>query len=436
MKLSTQGYKGTRDFYPEDKRLQKAVFGRLREVVESFGYQEYDGPLLEPLEIYKAKSGQELVNEQLYSFTDRGDRQVAIRPEMTPTLSRMVAARRQELAYPLRLYSLPNLWRYERPQRGRLREHWQLNVDLFGVEGVEADAEVIQVADAILKAFGATSEMYEIRFNHRQLLNRFLAHELGLAKAETATAGRLIDRYHKMSPTAFAAAAKVLLKDTKKLERLLSFLATKNLSELSSGLASQPAAKELEWLASLLATAGVVSAVFDPAIVRGLDYYTGIVFEIYDSHPDNNRAMFGGGRYDSLVGLFGVASLPVVGFGMGDVTLQNFLELHKLLPKLSPETDAVAILIGDVYEAAQPLLAKLRVGGLKLAVDMTGRKLDAAIKSAAKSGVAGVLFIGPEELNQGAVKAKHLPSGQEKSFSAADADQLIAWLAAAGGTSA
>src|SRR5476651_1538448 len=155
MALSTKPYKGARDFYPEDERLQKYMFGKWREVAEIFGYEEYDAPILEPLDIYLAKTGEEIVNEQTYVFEDRGKRKVVIRPEMTPTVSRMVAGRRQELAYPLRWYSIPNLWRYERPQKGRLREHWQLNIDLFGVEGVAADHEVILVADSILKSFGA-----------------------------------------------------------------------------------------------------------------------------------------------------------------------------------------------------------------------------------------------------------------------------------------
>jgi histidyl-tRNA synthetase len=174
MALSTQPYKGARDFYPEDKRLQKYMFGIMRKVVESFGYEEYDAPILEPLDVYLAKTGEEIVNEQTYAFTDRGGRQVAIRPEMTPTVSRMVAARRQELAYPLRWYSIPNLWRYERPQRGRLREHWQLNVDVFGIEGVQAEQEIIMLVDAMFKAFGATRDMYAIKLNSRKLTDYVL----------------------------------------------------------------------------------------------------------------------------------------------------------------------------------------------------------------------------------------------------------------------
>src|SRR5690349_2528863 len=152
MTLSTQPYKGARDFYPEDKRRQKFMFSKLREVAEKYGYEEYDAPILEPIEIYAAKTGEEIVNEQTYTFEDRGGRKVAIRPEMTPTVSRMVAAKRQELAYPLRWYSIPNLWRYERPQRGRLREHWQFNADIFGIAGLEAEQEIIELADSILQA--------------------------------------------------------------------------------------------------------------------------------------------------------------------------------------------------------------------------------------------------------------------------------------------
>src|SRR6201994_4306063 len=165
MALSTQPYKGARDFYPADKRLQKYMFAKWREVCERFGYEEYDAPILEPLEIYLAKTGEEIVNEQTYVFEDRGGRKVVVRPEMTPTVSRMVAARRQELGYPLRWYSIPNLWRYERPQRGRLREHWQLNVDIFGVQGAAAEFEIITLVDNIFKAFNARADMYEIRLN-------------------------------------------------------------------------------------------------------------------------------------------------------------------------------------------------------------------------------------------------------------------------------
>jgi histidyl-tRNA synthetase len=403
MNLSTQPYKGARDFYPEDKRIQKYMFGKIRQVVESFGYQEYDAPILEPLEIYAAKSGEEIVNEQLYSFEDKGGRKVAIRPEMTPTVSRMVAARRQELPYPLRWYSIPNLWRYERPQRGRLREHWQLNVDLFGIDGVEADAEVIQVADAILKSFGAKPENYKINVNSRSAMVKSMK-EFNLEEGELKAVYKLIDKMPKLSEEQFHAFLSENL-SADKAQKLLDYLADKTPPE------------NVRLLLKHLKAAGVTSAVYDRSVVRGLEYYTDIVFEVFDTDPENARALFGGGRYDGLVGLFGVESVPTVGFGMGDVTLQNFLEGHHLLPELVPETDAVAVLIGDVYEASQPALGELRAKGVKLAVDSSDRKLDAQIKSAVKSGVRYAIFIGEEELKNNQFKLRDLQKGQEKNLS-------------------
>src|SRR4051812_49054803 len=180
MALSKQPYKGARDFYPEDKRLQKYMFVKIRSVCERFGYEEYDAPLLEPTELYLSKGNQEIVDEQTYTFQDRGERSVTIRTEMTPTVSRMVAGRRQELAYPVRWYAIPNLWRYERTQRGRLREFWQLNVDIFGAAGVEAEHEIIFVADQIMKSYGARADMYGIQISSRQLVEELFSEYLGL----------------------------------------------------------------------------------------------------------------------------------------------------------------------------------------------------------------------------------------------------------------
>ena len=414
MALSTQPYKGTRDFYPEDKRFQKWMFARLREVVESFGYQEYDAPLLEPLDLYLAKSGEEIINDQLYSFTDRGDRKVAIRPEMTPSVSRMVAARRQELAYPLRWYSIPNLWRYERPQRGRLREHWQLNVDIFGVSDISADQEIILVADAIMKKFKAPQGSYEIRVSSRKLVDYFFREVLKLDDQQYHDLSKLIDKARKIERPEFEAEVKEILGD--KASQLLKLIDAKAVEDLPKDLENQSSVKELEKLMTMLKDSGVEVAKFDFSIIRGMDYYDDIIFEVFDTSPENNRSMFGGGRYDGLVGLFGVDPVPTVGFGMGDVTLQNFIELHKLAPKLKPETDSVAIIVGDMNSQAQVTVQQLREAGLNIAVDSTDRKLDAKIKSAAKSGVRWAVFIGEAELKSGDIKLKDLESGEEKSL--------------------
>ncbi len=258
-KLDTAPYKGVQDFYPEDMAKQNYVFSVWRKVVEQFNYQEYNASLLEPAELYKEKSGEEIVNEQTFNFIDRGGREVVLRPEMTPTLARMVAARRKSLKYPLRWYSIPNLFRYEKPQKGRRREHWQLNVDILGVDTLEADVEIITLADSIMQTFGTKREDYEIRMN-------------------------------------------TMATNTESLEQIMIKL------------------KE----------AGITNIKVDDTLKRGQAYYTGVVFEFFDTNPENPRSILGGGRYDNLMSYFNVEQLSAVGFGAGDVTIKDFLETHGL----------------------------------------------------------------------------------------------------------
>ena len=423
MALPTQPYKGARDFYPEDKRLQKFMFARMREVSERFGYEEYDAPILEPTELYLSKGNQEIIDEQTYTFKDRGDRSVTIRTEMTPSVSRMVAAKRQELAYPLRWYSIPNLWRYERPQRGRLREFWQYNADLFGVEGVEADYEVVTLADDILKSFGAKRDMYTIFVSSRRLIDDLFENYLGLDSTQKDTLIRLIDRMKKLPYETFVAQADAILTPTQRdnglLDSLLQLMKTKDLAHLPSGYENKPFVLRLKQLMGMLADRRVTNAEFDISLMRGFDYYTDMVFEVFDTHPDNNRAMFGGGRYDGLIASFGVEAVPTVGFAMGDVPLQNFLESHELLPKLHSETDAYVVLIGDnMFEKAQHSLSELRNMGVNLAVDTTGRKMDKQIKTAVKKGLHYAIFIGEAELASGRYKLRNLVDGTEEEHSA------------------
>jgi histidyl-tRNA synthetase len=423
MALPTQPYKGARDFYPEDKRLQKYMFGTIRNVVERYGYEEYDAPIIEPLELYLAKTGEEIVNEQTYAFEDRGGRRIAIRPEMTPTVSRMVAARRQELGYPLRWYSIPNLWRYERPQRGRLREHWQLNVDIFGLADAKAEMEMIQVADSILKNFGATHDMYTVKVNSRKLMDFILKDYLKLNGVQMHTIAKLIDRMHKMPHATFAAEADAIFTPSQRDEgannKLTGLLKIKQIQHLPEVIREHESARELQQLINGLKEARISNVVFDSTIMRGFDYYTGIVFELYDNDPDNNRSMMGGGRYDGLVGLFGVEPAPTVGFGWGDVTLQNFLEGHNLMPHLRPETDVYVVLIGDVYAKAQRVINDLREMGANVAVDLGGKKADRQIKTAVKKGIHYAMFIGEKELQEEQYEIRNLITGVEERHSAA-----------------
>lgn len=421
MALSTQPYKGARDFYPEDKRLQKYMFDSLRRSVERYGYEEYDAPLLESLDLYLAKTGEEIVNEQTYTFQDRGGRAVVIRPEMTPTVSRMVAAKRQELGYPLRWYSIPNLWRYERPQRGRLREHWQLNVDIFGIAGTQAELELIILANQIYKDFGAKPNMYEIKLNSRLFMNHVLHEYLGLDDVETHSIAKLIDRMHKMETSAFIAQADAVITPSKResgtVEKLLEVLRARRFTALPQELQTHESLVLLRGLIDQLAELGVKNAVFDITLMRGFDYYTDIIFEVFDTHPENNRSMMGGGRYDGLVGMFGVEPLPTVGFGLGDATLANFLELHRLVPDLSSETDLYMATVGDVTEAAERAVAELREMGLNIAVGIYGKKMADHFKMADKKGITHVLIIGQDELTSGQYTLKNLVSGTEEKHS-------------------
>lgn len=421
MSLSTQPYKGTRDFYPEDKLLQSYIFNKWREVCETFGYEEYDAPVLEPTELYLAKGNEEIVQEQTYTFKDRGDRSVTMRTEMTPTVSRMVAAKRQELPYPLRWYSIPNLWRYERPQKGRLREFWQLNVDIFGIAGIEADQEIIQVADAIMLSFGAKRDMYNIRLNSRALMDYITKEYLGLDSVQSATLIRLIDKMHKLEGVEFRGLLEGIFSPSQReaglSNKLDEILVAKSLKDLPEEVTSHPAAVRLATLEALLVSQGIKNASYDPTLMRGFDYYTDIVFEVFDTDPAHNRSMFGGGRYDGLVGQFGVEPVPTAGFGMGDVTFQNFLEAHDLLPNLGSVTDLFVILIGDVYERALKVIGELREMGVKVAVDLTGRKTDKQLKTALKKQIPYIMFIGEQELESEQFKLKNLSANSEDTHS-------------------
>lgn len=416
MTLSSQPYKGTRDYYPEDKRIQNYIFSTWRRVSERYGYEEYGAPTLEPLELYAAKSGDELVNEQTYTFTDRGGRVVAIRPEMTPTISRMVAARRQELAYPARLYSVANFMRYERPQRGREREFWQLNVDLFGVDVVTADAEVVIMADGLMKEFGAKDKDFVIRVNNRQLVNSIMVQYLGLDEAQAHLMVRLFDRKDKIAEAEFKDQAVEILGDGLKdeLSKLESLLKAKSIDDLPAEIKTSTAAVEVAELFDILDQSGVKSARFDMTLMRGLDYYTGTVFEVFDTDPDNNRSLLGGGRYDGLVGMFGAEPISAIGMAQGGTTIENFLEAHKLLPNLASTTDIYIVVLGDVQKAANKLARHLRSEGVNVELDITDRKLDRQIKTAVKKNIPYILFIGEDEVRDEVYTLKDVNSTKEQ----------------------
>lgn len=415
-KLSVQPYKGTRDWYPEEKAVQNYIFSTWKRTVELFGFKEYGAPLLEPLEIYAAKSGDELAHDQTYTFTDRGDRHVAIRPEMTPSISRMVAARRQELAYPARLFSIANFMRYERPQRGREREFWQLNVDTFGANDVANEAEIIQLADDLLKAFGANGSMYEIRINNRQLIDQITQHYLSLSPTDAAQLVKLIDRKHKIPADAFTKALCDLLPYDETITKLTAIFAATTISELPDELAASQAAIHTQSLLDILHALGVSSARFDVTLMRGLDYYTGTVFEVFDTDPQNNRSLFGGGRYDGLVGMFGAEPASAVGFAPGLTTTELFLRSHNLLPEFDTGVDIYVASIGETAIEVLKLAKKLRADGQTVETDTTGRKLEKLMRIAEKKGATEIVFVGLNEIQRGEFIAKNLATGATRTL--------------------
>ena len=416
MNLSTQSYKGSRDYYPEDKRLQNYIFSVWRHTAEKFGYEEYGAPLLEPLDIYAAKSGQEIVSEQTYQFTDRGGRNVAIRPEMTPSVARMVAARQQELGYPARLYSIANFMRYERPQKGREREFWQMNVDMFGVEGAVADAEIIRLSDAVIQAFGAGRDMYTIRINNRSLINFMMAQYLRLDAVQAQLMIKLFDKRGKISNEQFRDQASEIFEDgfaQEGLRKIAKLVSAATMADLPQEILQSEAVRDVQQLFTLLSEAGITNAKFDITLMRGFDYYTGMVFEVFDESPENNRAMFGGGRYDGLVTLFGGQPMPVVGVAPGATTMEEFLRAHNLLPEFTSTTDVYVVVLGDVLKQTERVASALREEGVKVAVDITGRKVDKQIKAAVKMRIPYLLFIGEQEVQNEAYRLKDVRSEEE-----------------------
>ena len=301
------------------------IFSTWKKVAERFGYQEYAASLLESAELYRSKGNDEIVNEQMFTFKDRGDREVALRPEMTPSLARMVAAKRKSLKFPLRWYTIANCFRYERPQRGRRREHWQLNADVMGIAGVEAEVEIISLAHAIMKEFGAKGEDFVIHVNNKKEVSAALL-EAGVEKENINALFRLFDKKEKISEEQYIEEELKLVKDVKKLNEVIeSQILLSNDADSSLG----------NWFQKVVSGVKEKTGVspnisFNPYLARGFDYYTGMIFEVFDTHEDNRRSLFGGGRYDNLLELFGVDPVPTVGFGMGDVTIRDFLETHGL----------------------------------------------------------------------------------------------------------
>jgi histidyl-tRNA synthetase len=398
--LNKAPYKGTRDFFPADMRFRNFVFEKMAAVSETFCYEPYDGPLLEEIELYYAKSGEELINDQIYSFVDRGDRKVAIRPEMTPTVARMVAQIHREVAKPLRWYAIPNLMRYEKPQKGRLREFWQYNADVFGA-GEYGDVEIIQLAVQILRSFGANASQFAIHINDRRLVDFIFTGLIGLDAEANKKLYKLVDRKNKMDPAKFAAEVRTITKDESQANAFEAYVALATIADVERFMETKnsEAAAPLVKLFKTLGELGLSEYVlFDPSIVRGLDYYTGVVFEIFDKHPENNRAIAGGGAYANLLQIFNEQPLGGVGFGMGEVPLKEFLKAHNLIQDFSKAqvdvmvTYSLASSEGDAFILAD----RLRAQNLKVEMIFGETKAKKAFTQAERKNTTAVVLLGEE----------------------------------------
>jgi histidyl-tRNA synthetase len=402
-----QAVKGTREFYPEDMALRNFIHDKVGAASESFGYQQWDGPFLEAVDLYAAKSGEELVTKQSFVFEDRGGDLVTLRPELTPSLARMIAARQNELTFPLRWWSFGPFWRYEQPQKGRTREFFQWNLDMLGADSPEADAELIAVAATFLRSVGLGPQQAAIYVNDRRLAN-IQFERLGIPGEKRNEALGLVDRRAKMAPDKWEASALEIGLSRSQIDSLKAVLADFDLWKSSP---------ELRRLFSALEALGVKEFVkFGPEVTRGLLYYTGIVFEAFETTGSVKRAILGGGRYDNLLADVGGKPMPATGFAMGDVVIGIVLKENGLLPSFPATPAPILVTVFDeaLWMDSYALAGELRKAGLNAMAYPEPAKLPKQFKYADKMKMQAALVLGPDEAKNAQVVVKNLSSGSQE----------------------
>ena len=406
MSSKLQTVKGTREFYPEQMALRNYLYDQVRTASRAFGFQEWDGPFIETIDLYAAKSGEELVKKQSFVFQDRGGDWVTLRPELTPSLARMIAAKQGELTFPLRWWSFGPFWRYEQPQKGRTREFFQWNIDLLGVDSPEADAEMIAIAATFLRSVGLSPERALIYVNNRRLMNSQFD-ILDIREELRVEVSNLLDRRAKMKPEVWDANALEIGLNQTQVTGLKEVLANYDLWKKSD---------ELRRVFAALEAMGVREYIkFEPSIMRGLLYYTSTVFEAFDLTGSVRRSILGGGRYDNLLADVGGNPLPATGFAMGDVVIGIILREAGLVPEFSPSPASVLVTVFDETLSTQSfaLAAELRKAGLNTMIYPEAAKLPKQFKFADKMKMKVALVIGPEELEKGLVVVKNLSNGEQ-----------------------
>ena len=418
MASKIQSVKGTREFYPEEMALRNFIYEKVGVAARSFGYQEWDAPFIETIDLYAAKSGEELVKKQSFTFTDRGGDFVTLRPELTPSLARMIAAKQGELTFPVRWWSFGPFWRYEQPQKGRTREFFQWNIDMLGVSSPEADAELIAVGATFLRSVGLNPEQATIYVNNRRLMDsEFDA--LGIAADKRMDVSNLVDRRSKMEPAKWDTYALEIGLNQTQLDGLKNILGNFDLWKNSD---------ELVRLFAALEALGVKDYVkFDPNIMRGLLYYTGTVFEAFDTSGSVKRAILGGGRYDNLLADVGGQPLSGVGFAMGDVVMGIVLRERGLLPEFIPSPAPVLVTIFDesLLRESYALASELRAAGLKVLCYPEPAKLQKQFKFADRMKVSVVVTVGPDEAANAQVAVKNLINGEQVTVKREAAAEVI-----------
>lgn len=415
-----QSLPGFREFYPEALARRNLLFRQWRRMAHAYGFQEYDAPVLEPLELYKAKSGDE-IEAQLFSFTDKGGREVALRPEMTPTVCRLVGAKANALKRPIKWFSIAEFYRYERMQKGRGRCFFQLNADIFGEPGVEAETELIGLLIQCLTAFGLTAQDFYVRLSDRNLWFYYLE-TLGLTEERIRSVLSAVDRFEKLGDDAFKDDSnRYGSLDPAIKDKVLAFLKVRSLAELEAVLGPLAAdkldARLAEWrrlLGNLEAMGFADFVQVDLGVVRGLAYYTGFVFEAFDRKGDL-RALAGGGRYDNLVGKLGHGEMPAVGFGMGDMTFALLLEQRGLMPAIVQAPDVYVVIGGEsARRAAFADIGALRGDGYRVEYPLKDVAFGKQFKAAAESGAKLALIYGDDEVAKGVVKIRDLGNRSER----------------------
>ncbi len=406
--------RGTRDFFPEDMRLRNWLFGHFREVARLSGFEEYDAPVVESADLYVRTAGEEIV-DQLYTFQDKSNRELALRPEMTPSLARMVLQKGGALALPIKWFSLPQCWRYERMTRGRRREHFQWNMDIFGVDDVTAEAELLAVLVTLFKRLGLSAADVVIRLSNRRLLQAVLA-SAGVTDELFAPVCILVDKLEKIPREAVEADLQVLGVDSGVIDRVLEIASCTSL-EAARQLAGdgENGLDELQRLIDLGAAYGFSEWLrFDPSLVRGLAYYTGTVFEVFPTEGDL-RAVCGGGRYDRLLSTFGGKDVPACGFGFGDPVIVELLKDKGLLPDLPPAVDDVVFAFSEQLRIpAMEVATRLRASGRSVDLILEeGKRMKWAFRHADNAGAARLVLLAPDEWERGVVKVRDLVSGEE-----------------------